>query len=142
MKRSCIAAAILAAIACTGSEDPGPAAVEISHTDSTNVEVAFGATVAVEGLLITFTSVDEDSRCPIDVTCVWAGNGRIALRIQHDATTLPITLNTTVEPRAREFGRHRIHLVSLEPQPRSDRPIPPADYRVRLTVTSPPAAGQ
>ena len=134
MKRSWMAAALLAATACTGSEEPGPAAAEIAQADSTDVEVRFGATVAVDGLRITFTSVEEDSRCALDVTCVWAGNGRIALRIQHDATSLPITLNTTLEPRTREVGRHRIRLVSLEPHPRSDRPIPAGDYRVLLTV--------
>ena len=36
------------------------------------------ALVGDDGLLVTFESVTEDSRCPMDAICVWAGSVRRA----------------------------------------------------------------
>ena len=41
--------------------------------------LGIGQTASVEGekLFIKFKAVLEDSRCPINVVCVWAGNGKV-----------------------------------------------------------------
>src|SRR5882672_10036739 len=38
-------------------------------------------TLKREGLQIKFVEVKEDSRCPADVKCVWAGNAAVRLEV-------------------------------------------------------------
>lgn len=99
-----------------------------------------GQTVLVEGagFGITFVAVTEDSRCPVDVTCVWAGNATVELKVimaDHDDTT--VILNTDLEPKVATIGRHELRLVALAPLPRSDIRIRGSDYSVTLRVDKP-----
>jgi hypothetical protein len=50
-------------------------------------KVALGETVAFEQFTITFSNVVEDSRCPSDVTCVWAGQAKVLITIKSNDTT-------------------------------------------------------
>lgn len=50
-------------------------------------KVALGKTVVFEDTSVTFSKVIEDSRCPIDVTCVWAGQAKVLITIKSDDTT-------------------------------------------------------
>jgi hypothetical protein len=88
-------------------------------------------------LQIRFISVPEDSRCPADVECVWAGNAKIvlgaSLKDSPDETVL--TLNSTVDPQEALYAGYRIRFVSLKPAPLSGRTINPAEYRVTLIVS-------
>ncbi|WP_379487672.1 hypothetical protein [Novosphingobium soli] len=43
---------------------------------------ALGQTVRVEGPLVTPLEVLEDSRCPMNARCVWAGQVRLRVRIE------------------------------------------------------------
>lgn len=90
-------------------------------------------------LQIRFISVPEDSRCPADVECVWAGNAKIVLGVSlkgSDETV--ITINSTVDPREALYAGYRIRFVSLKPTPLSGRTINPAEYRVTLIVSRVP----
>lgn len=91
----------------------------------------------IEDLQIRFISVPEDSRCPSDVSCVWAGNAKIVLGVSlHESTTeTAITLNSNTEPAEAVYEGFRIRVVDLKPIPRSDRTINPAEYRVTLIVS-------
>lgn len=44
----------------------------------------FGEVVRLDGLRVTPLELLEDSRCPVDVQCVRAGDVRITARIRHD----------------------------------------------------------
>lgn len=94
----------------------------------------------IDNLQIRFISVPEDSRCPTDVECVWAGNAKIALGVSlkdsTDETTL--TINSTIDPREALYAGYRIRFVSLKPTPLSGRTINPAEYRVTLIVSKAP----
>ena len=46
------------------------------------IRIPIGETVVVQGVSLSFVEVLEDSRCPEDVTCVWAGRARIAVRVK------------------------------------------------------------
>jgi hypothetical protein len=100
-------------------------------------ELALGATVRIAGTsqTITFESVPEDSRCPADVTCVWAGNARVRLRVRAAAQDSSVGLNTMVDPHAAVIGAIRVELKALSPETRTGAPIPSASYRARLVVT-------
>ena len=96
--------------------------------------------VQVGELQIRFISVPEDSRCPEDVECIWAGNAKIVLGVSlkesTDETTL--TINSTIDPREALYAGYRIRFVSLKPTPLSGRTINPAEYRVTLIVSKAP----
>lgn len=100
-------------------------------------ELAPGAVVRVAGTsqTIAFVGVTEDSRCPAGVTCVWAGNGKVRLRVRSADRDSSVDLNTTLEPHAATVGAIRIELKVLAPSPRAGVPIPSASYRARLLVT-------
>ena len=78
---------------------------------------------------ITFREVREDSRCPVDVTCVWAGDAKVEIIISRtgvpdDTRTLSIT------PPANEAlaGNLRLRFVGLTPIPRQADGNVPRNY--------------
>ena len=120
------AAAVVGACSSGGSlptetGDPSPSARTLS--------VGVGETASVPGsdVTITFRSVSEDSRCPPDVTCGWAGNGRVALTLSRAEGSEDAELNTILEPREIDFAAMRVVLAALDPYPAGE-PIDPDDY--------------
>ena len=91
-------------------------------------------TLKGEGLRIKFAEVKEDSRCPADVKCVWAGNAAVRLDVNiRGRATKSLTLNTTGNSPP-EYRGYKVRLVELSPYPRSDRKIAAGDYIVTLLV--------
>jgi hypothetical protein len=102
-------------------------------------EIAVGQTVAITGTAqtLTFEAVPEDSRCPIDAICIWAGNARVSLRVTETGKDSSIALNTGSEPRSVTLGSLRLELRALLPAPRAATPTPPDTYRATLRITRP-----
>lgn len=131
-------AAVLSLIAAVGC---GGGATTVLSTDLASgspavVELGVGQSAVVDGLVIRFAEVTEDSRCALDVTCVWAGNGAVLLHLSSDGTAVEaVTVNTTVEPRSVEREGLSIRIAGLEPQPMSTVRIDPNEYRVELEVS-------
>lgn len=115
----------------TTSADPGNVLI--------NKEFSLGigqtASIEREKLFINFKAVLEDSRCPVNVVCVWAGNGKVEFEILDiDGQNKTLTLNIEDEPRATTLKGHKLKLISLNP-PRVDGvSISPGDYSVTLLV--------
>lgn len=99
-----------------------------------------GQQVKLDGvdLQVKFVGVPQDSRCPSNVTCVWAGNAEVALDLIDPKCTTILTLNTHIKsPTSDEakVGDFRVKLVKLDPYPRSDQKISPSDYTATFLVT-------
>jgi hypothetical protein len=101
-------------------------------------DARIGETVAIAGepLTVTFEQVVEDSRCPANATCVWAGTAvvRVGLRV---ADTQRGTLQLqTLSDAAREgvFQKYRLRLVQLRPAPADSSRIPDEQYVATLVV--------
>ena len=99
--------------------------------------VALGHPVAVADLKVTPLSVVEDSRCPINARCVWAG--RIVVETQIEGTgwqdVLPLTLGEPGESHGYYFN-----LVSAEPGRMAGSgtdPVKPEDYRFGFEGSAP-----
>ena len=89
-------------------------------------------------LRIKFLAVENDSRCPKDVTCVWAGNAAVSLHLSNRTGSQTIIRNTSTSPQFvtdSEYRGFRVKLVSLSPYPRSKRKIAPGDYIATLLVS-------
>ncbi len=76
--------------------------------------------------ILTPLAVTEDSRCPINARCVWAGKLTVSARIAatHWAQTAPLTLGEPYEVMGRTYV-----LVSATPGQTTDREIPAGEYR-------------
>lgn len=57
------------------------AQTEVAKTPKIVFKVDLGATVTNDGIKIEFEEVLEDSRCPVNVQCVWAGQARVKVNV-------------------------------------------------------------
>lgn len=92
------------------------------------------AYVADTRLSIQFTAVPEDSRCPRDVMCPWAGNARVSLALRDGPNADAVDVNSTLEPRAVIRWGYAVELVDVLPVPFAGQPIPAGSYVVRLVA--------
>ena len=98
--------------------------------------LAPGQTAAVRGTdtRITFKQVREDSRCPVDVTCVWAGDAKIEILIDPSDPVGPRTLSITPPNNELQAGNLRIRFVGLSPVPRQADGNAPRNYLAEFVV--------
>jgi hypothetical protein len=142
MKRMLLTLAALALLGGTGCGMESPTAPPPPKTVALNedFELAAGQTgvVGESGLSVVFERVGSDSRCAVDVTCVWEGDAAVELRAT--ATGQPegkVDLHTSTQMGSRQ-GRYlefTITLQNVNPQPRSQDRIKDSAYRVTLRVT-------
>jgi hypothetical protein len=120
--------------ACAGDKrDPGEPVVLQAPVDS--MVLAPGQAVEVGRLRLSFQAVQEDSRCPMDVVCVWQGNAAVAIVLGLDTgPASAFTLNTADGRPAVEHGGYRVTLLGLTPAPRSTDQISPDAYRASIRV--------
>lgn len=119
-----IAPALLAACAVVPAPDTTPPA-------PSGTAVALGQKVRVGDVAVTPVSVVEDSRCPINARCVWAG--RLVVRTQVDGDGWRDTADMRL---GETFGTHGrvIALTSGEPGKTTERETPPEAYRFTYEV--------
>ncbi len=92
--------------------------------------VALDQKVQVGEVVVTPLAVVEDSRCPINTRCVWAG--RLVVRTRIDGDAGGERWSDTAELRLGEtWGTHGkvVALVSGEPGKTTDRETRPEEYR-------------
>lgn len=83
-----------------------------------------GEATRVGAMVVTPQAVVEDSRCPINVRCVWAGRLVISARVIYNGGSEefhgPITLGVPLS-----LGREQVTLVSAEPGKMASSPLSP-----------------
>ena len=93
------------------------------------------ARVGSEGLLVGFRGIASDSRCAVDVQCVWAGDAEARIPVTvGSAEWTSLALHTTLEPHSATFRNYKITLVELKPAPRSTSRIDSNSYVATLRV--------
>lgn len=127
--------------ACGGSEDsPDPPAARAAAPLGPEYVLGFGESVQIDrDLTIEFTSLVEDSRCPLNANCVWAGNARILLTATLPRDVISIELNTSSGPTRSLFDAYGVELRKLEPHPVANpqtagAPAPASAYEATLFV--------
>ncbi len=105
------------------------------------VTLAIGQSVRLTDapVTVTFAGVDEDSRCPKQVHCVWSGRAVLRFSVQVEgAPAQDITLSTIHSPDPTSVATvagYRIELAGVQPYPEMpDHPISPAQYRATLVI--------
>ncbi len=96
--------------------------VTTMRTDGGKVRLPLGQAVVVDadGSTLELVSIDEDSRCPEDVTCVWEGDLRVTVAYTAatpdvaEPTNLELTWVYHAEPTTTPDGRFLIGLQDLD----------------------------
>jgi hypothetical protein len=99
-----------------------------------------GQTAALKGtdVRLTFKDVRTDSRCPVDVQCVWAGEAKIGVIISGNGTTEETKILSLAPPDSEaRAGNLRIRFVGLAPVPRQADAGAPRAYVAQLVVEQP-----
>ena len=130
---SLMIAACLAMAAC-GNKVATPSGEKIPLGREFTLAVGQSAVVG-DGVRLTLKSVTDDSRCPVDVTCVWEGDAKVSVEVITPSPRAEHELHTTGrESHEAKHGAYRVTLVKLEPAPRSTVTISSSDYRATLVV--------
>jgi hypothetical protein len=121
--------------ACGGG--PGSAsAVTVPLGREFTLRVGQSAVVDGTGLRLVLAKVTQDSRCPVDVQCVWEGDAAVSVEIDDRSAPTSYELHTSGRyPREVTHGAYRVTLVRLDPAPRSSAPVSPSDYLATLSVS-------
>ncbi len=100
------------------------------------VQINQQKTVAKNKLTIKFVSLIEDSRCPSDTNCIWAGNARITIKVSNGKSAAKtFELNTNLKPQTVSFAGYEIKLASLTPQPATNIRINRNGYTATFAIT-------
>ncbi|MBA3941448.1 MAG: hypothetical protein C0520_09590 [Sphingopyxis sp.] len=90
-------------------------------------DVALGQRAYVDGPLVEPVAVIEDSRCPMNARCIWAGRVRVKM-LWHRPTGENLPFEVVLGEPAR-LADGTITLESVRPEKRSDATIKPQNYR-------------
>ncbi len=139
MRQMLVALAGAVVAACATPSHPGdsggPSGTVQAETGR-RFELTVGADAEVAGthLRLRFLGVADDSRCPLDVQCVWAGNAVVRLRLTGGEAASDVGLNTGLDPKSAPYAGYTVVLSGLAPAPRSGTTIPQASYVATLEV--------
>ncbi len=132
---------VLSLIGC-GSDNPAPveATGRLAGAGTVLAPGESAVSPADRRHVVTLIGVANDSRCPINATCVWEGDAdvRLSHRVGQGPDVLFI-LRVNRAPRDTVIGVTRIALDSLTPYPVSSGPvIETSRYRAWLTLSAVP----
>jgi len=142
----CILAVLSFTAGCANEpplETAGPPETTPGHLVPVEAELQLGfwlpigeeALIESEDLYIGFEEVIEDSRCPLNVECIWEGQASYAVRLTRQEVSDRIILTEAGlggQGKA-TFLDYEI-TASLEPYPEDPDGIAPEDYRLRMSV--------
>ncbi|MCC7306376.1 MAG: hypothetical protein IT173_02325 [Acidobacteria bacterium] len=100
------------------------------------LEIRFGQqkTTKTGGVTVKFLELIEDSRCPVDVNCVWAGVARIKVALTRGGKTSEAELNT-MDKKSADFQGYTVTLTDLQPRQSRTSKYAPSAYTATLTVS-------
>ena len=95
-------------------------------TAGTSATPGLGEAGRIDGLRIRPLAIVEDSRCPINAVCVWAG--RLVVRAEVSGANWRETRDFELR-KPQPIADGQLTLVEAAPSKMADQPIDPRDYR-------------
>jgi hypothetical protein len=135
MKRMNLAIFSILSLLLTGwlPQSCGTREVALSH----EFKLKAGQEVLVKeaGIKVSLDEVLEDSRCPTGVKCIWAGNGKVRVKVSKaKGEAVSVELNTSAGPQSSTYEGYEVKLMRLDPYPRNGSTIGKDDYVATLMV--------
>lgn len=110
-----------------------PLKVPINHVFS--LALGQSASIKEDKVIIKFKAVLEDSRCPVDAICMWAGNGKVEFELlDKTGQSKTFNLNTEEEPKFTIIEGYELKLLSLNPHRIYGTSILPKDYSATIHI--------
>lgn len=102
-----------------------------------SLHVGETAVLKGNGTRITFNKVTQESRCPTDVVCVWAGDASIDISLSPEQGAAESRVLTLSSPNSEaQIGDLIIRFAALAPYPSTPGPIAPRRYVAELVIRS------
>lgn len=108
------------------------AACPMAEAKSDTIKTTMGQVMTGLNVSITPREVVDDSRCPTDVQCIWAGTVKVRATIKTTDGTSEETLEIG---KPLQKGIYTITFSELTPGPKSGETIPVSSYRFVFTVS-------
>ena len=102
---------------CAAAQETVPpenARVRPGSTVGDTLRLALGESATREDEEVAFRAVVEDSRCPPETTCVWAGRVQVRLEVSGEPVVLTLPARADDEAEMAERGGVQVVLVGLE----------------------------
>jgi hypothetical protein len=139
-KRSLYLVAFLAIVLAAPSCGAGPGDVQARLNEEFSLSMGQSALITGENLAIRFEEVTEDSRCPREVTCIWAGRVTCMVEITHAGSSYRMAL--TELGLSDEYSRESYEGYELAfhvtPYPEAGKKITRDTYRLHLIISRVP----
>lgn len=129
----CLMAILLLLAGCAGN----PAIARASLGQKFSLAIGQSAEITGEDLAVGFKDVVEDSRCPKNVTCIWAGRAICIVEIRQAGQTEQTVLTEpglTFDAVGQQY-RNYTFAFRIEPYPETGKKIEKDDYRLVLSVS-------
>lgn len=132
--------ASLAIVACASNNALPTEPVVYSQSEAADsVRIRVGQTIVVEGIKVRFGAVESDSRCAMDVMCVWEGDAVAVFVVEQNCDcgtpAFELKLHTSLQPKSGTAYGFRVELRNLQPYPRSSSQIKPDAYYAWIRLT-------
>lgn len=79
-------------------------------------------------------AVTSDSRCPVGLYCIWAGEVSVEIIMKQTEKTDTLEVSS-LSPVVEAFGLYSLTLHEVHPYPESSKAISPNDYSMEMTVS-------
>ena len=123
-------------VQATGNEPCSASTVQATLGQQFVLRAGQTASVVDERLVITFVKVSQDSRCPLNVMCVWAGEARVMIQVGlngQDMGQQELVLSAGGSPAAISLDKYHLQLLRLDPYP-TTAGVAPGDYTATMLV--------
>ncbi len=136
MKRSLLILAVLITGLVITGRSPRTVKGGVKLGEEFSLSIGQRATISGENLGITFLKVLEDSRCPKNVTCIWAGRATSLVSIVSNNTTdIELTEpGLTDQTSQQDFRDYQIDFHLL-PYPEAGEEITTDQYKLLMTIS-------
>ena len=111
------------------------ATVDAQKVQSLKVRVGEQKKFTGSKINVKFISLVEDSRCPVGVNCVWAGNAKIKVQISEGKNAgETFEINTNIGAKGATFGSYAVTLIELTPAPQADSKTAANSYTATFSI--------
>jgi len=105
-------------------------------SDSLVVKLKYTEEIQLSNYLtLKFDDLLEESRCPIDANCIWAGNAKIKMYIKNGNIGKNFELNTGAGVTHNVYDKYDFRLQELTPYPASTIPLNKYSYEATIVIT-------
>jgi hypothetical protein len=97
------------------------------------ITLGVGQKSQIGDLSLNLQEIVQDSRCPSDVTCIWAGLVETNVKISVFSKEEVLNISSGQSPY--RFEGYDVSIVSVAPPKQVETQVDPAEYRVTFRIT-------